>query len=334
MGEGRRLAQPAPHLRPVPVLRFDHPAGREDRVGGTGLPVRRLGSDAHRRGRRILLEGHGRAGCRARRPPRRSATRSRPGGRSDHHGPHSSRVRRCRADGAQQAQGRPGSARARDRAVRSAWPSRPGSCATRSSPSRTTLSCSRTPGSSSGSLGLVVGIGGSVLFFYFLNLVHRGAFRRGSREELIPYAFLLPGFSLIALFLLYPTVQTIIYSFANDDSTAWVGLDNYEAIFSMGDFWSDPAEQLPVDSHRPGGERGLRPRGRSARRQALPHGENVGEVDDFPPDGDQLRGRGDDLGTGLRLRTPQARPKPASSMRSVPRSAAIHSPGIRSKPRD
>jgi len=88
-----------------------------------------------------------------------------------------------------------------------------------------------------GLLGLIVGIGGSVVFFYFLNLCIEGFPSRFS-EGLIPYAFLLPGFSLIAVLLLYPTVQTIVYSFANKDSSAWVGLDNYRAIFGDGGFWS------------------------------------------------------------------------------------------------
>lgn len=88
-----------------------------------------------------------------------------------------------------------------------------------------------------GILGLVVGIGGSLLFFWFLNLCIEG-FPSRFAEGLIPYAFLLPGFCLIGIFLLYPTVQTIVYSFANNDSTAWVGLDNYTAIFSDSGFWS------------------------------------------------------------------------------------------------
>ncbi|GAA1733839.1 sugar ABC transporter permease [Brachybacterium phenoliresistens] len=88
-----------------------------------------------------------------------------------------------------------------------------------------------------GLLGLIVGIGGSVVFFYFLNLCIEGFPSRFS-EGLIPYAFLLPGFSLIAILLLYPTVQTIVYSFANKDSTAWVGLQNYQAIFGDAGFWS------------------------------------------------------------------------------------------------
>lgn len=88
-----------------------------------------------------------------------------------------------------------------------------------------------------GLLGLVVGIGGSILFFRFLNMCIEGLPSRFS-EGVIPYAFLLPGFALIALLLLYPTVQTIVYSFANDDSTAWTGLANYSAVLGSGAFWS------------------------------------------------------------------------------------------------
>lgn len=88
-----------------------------------------------------------------------------------------------------------------------------------------------------GVLGLVAGIGGAVVFFYFLNLCVEGLPARFA-EGLIPYAFLLPGFTLITIFLLYPTVQTLVYSFANADSTQWVGLENYRAIFTDSGFWS------------------------------------------------------------------------------------------------
>lgn len=88
-----------------------------------------------------------------------------------------------------------------------------------------------------GILGLLVGIGGSVLFFLFLNLCIEGFPSRLS-EGLIPYAFLLPAFTLIGVLLLYPTIQTIVYSFANQDSTEWAGLRNYQAIFGSSEFWS------------------------------------------------------------------------------------------------
>ena len=87
-----------------------------------------------------------------------------------------------------------------------------------------------------GALGLVVGIGGAVVFFRFLNMIIEGLPSRLG-EGLIPYAFLLPALSLLGLMLIYPTAQTVVYSFANDDSTDWAGLANYRAIFGSGEFW-------------------------------------------------------------------------------------------------
>src|SRR5690606_17152403 len=37
---------------------------------------------------------------------------------------------------------------------------------------------------------------------------------------------------------LFPTIQTINYSFANRDSTAYVGLQNYRQLFGESSFWS------------------------------------------------------------------------------------------------
>ncbi len=53
---------------------------------------------------------------------------------------------------------------------------------------------------------------------------------------MIPYAFLLPALGLLTAFLIYPTIQTIIYSFANRDSTAWVGLQNYADVLTDPEF--------------------------------------------------------------------------------------------------
>ncbi|MFB9731962.1 carbohydrate ABC transporter permease [Ornithinimicrobium kibberense] len=90
-----------------------------------------------------------------------------------------------------------------------------------------------------GALGLVVGVGGAAILFWFINVAVEALPRR-LEHGLIPYAFLLPGFSLIALMLLYPTIQTIHYSFANRDSTEyreppWA---NYTELFSSSAFWS------------------------------------------------------------------------------------------------
>lgn len=85
-------------------------------------------------------------------------------------------------------------------------------------------------------VGMVGGLAAAYLLFFFLNMFVDALPRRLARG-LIPYAFLLPGLGFITLMLIYPTVQTINYSFASNDSTRYVGLDNYRTIFSDSEFW-------------------------------------------------------------------------------------------------
>jgi alpha-glucoside transport system permease protein len=86
-----------------------------------------------------------------------------------------------------------------------------------------------------GGVAIVAGVGGAFGIFYFLNVFLEALPQRFS-GGLIPYAFVLPGLSLVVLILVYPTIQTIHYSFANSNSTAYVGLENYGAIFASGAF--------------------------------------------------------------------------------------------------
>lgn len=51
-------------------------------------------------------------------------------------------------------------------------------------------------------------------------------------EMLQTTAFLLPAVLLLALGLLYPAIRTVIESFRDRTSSEWVGLANYEAIFT------------------------------------------------------------------------------------------------------
>lgn len=85
-------------------------------------------------------------------------------------------------------------------------------------------------------VGMIAGLGGTALVFYFANVFVESLPQRLS-QGLIPYVFLLPAFGMITLMLLYPTVQTINYSFANNDSTRYVGFDNYREIFGNSQFW-------------------------------------------------------------------------------------------------
>jgi alpha-glucoside transport system permease protein len=84
-------------------------------------------------------------------------------------------------------------------------------------------------------LAVVAGVGGALVLYFVLNFL---AERLPGRWEdrLKPYFYLLPALLAIGVFLLYPAVQTVIYSFANSTSTSWVGLENYTELLSERDF--------------------------------------------------------------------------------------------------
>ncbi len=84
-------------------------------------------------------------------------------------------------------------------------------------------------------VAIVGGVGGAMLLFYFINQLVESLPLKLS-VKIIPYAFLLPAFGLLAAFLIFPTFQTIVYSFANEDSTAWVGFDNYTNVLTDPEF--------------------------------------------------------------------------------------------------
>ena len=84
---------------------------------------------------------------------------------------------------------------------------------------------------------ILAGVGGITLLYFVLNLLIERL--PGKWEHrLKPFAFVGPAVLVVGLFLVYPAVQTIVYSFANDDSTAFVGFDNYTELFSDSDFLS------------------------------------------------------------------------------------------------
>lgn len=86
-----------------------------------------------------------------------------------------------------------------------------------------------------GIVAIIVGVGGAAVLFWFLNMFVEGLPQKASLA-VIPYAYLLPGFGLMTLMLLYPALKTIHDSFANEDTTAYVGFANYTEIFGDEDF--------------------------------------------------------------------------------------------------
>ena len=84
-------------------------------------------------------------------------------------------------------------------------------------------------------LAIVGGVGGALLVFYVLNKLVEMLPQKWE-ERLKPYAFILPAVAAIGVFLIYPAVRTIILSFANATSTAWVGTKNYTDLLGSSDF--------------------------------------------------------------------------------------------------
>jgi alpha-glucoside transport system permease protein len=86
-------------------------------------------------------------------------------------------------------------------------------------------------------LTVLCGIGGALILYWLLNKLSE--LLPGKWEDRIkPYFYVLPALAAIGLYLVYPAYQTVVFSFANDDSTAWVGLKNYRDLLSSSDFHS------------------------------------------------------------------------------------------------
>jgi len=84
-------------------------------------------------------------------------------------------------------------------------------------------------------LAIVVGVGAALLLYYVLNMLVERLPDKWE-ERLKPYAFIGPAVVMIGIFLVYPAVRTFILSFANAQSTAWVGLENYTDLLGSSDF--------------------------------------------------------------------------------------------------
>jgi alpha-glucoside transport system permease protein len=84
-------------------------------------------------------------------------------------------------------------------------------------------------------LAIVGGVGGALLLYWLLNkFVER---LPGKWEDRVkPLVFVGPAVLVIGVFLIYPAVRTLVVSFANEDTTAWVGFSNYADLLGSSDF--------------------------------------------------------------------------------------------------
>jgi len=84
-------------------------------------------------------------------------------------------------------------------------------------------------------VSVIGGLAASFLVYLALNWVV-GRFNQKWNARLLPYVFIAPVLVLISLFLLYPAVRTIVLSFYDASGTRFLGLENYAALFTSGDF--------------------------------------------------------------------------------------------------
>jgi alpha-glucoside transport system permease protein len=76
-------------------------------------------------------------------------------------------------------------------------------------------------------VALVVGVAGVFALYWVMDFVADQLPERiGARVR--PWVFVGPALSVLALFLVWPTLRTIWLSFRDDDGEAFIGLDNYE----------------------------------------------------------------------------------------------------------
>ena len=84
-------------------------------------------------------------------------------------------------------------------------------------------------------LSVIAGIGAALAVFWLLNKI--AELLPGKWEERIkPLLYILPAFAAVALYLIYPTIVTVINSFEDPTSTSWVGLQNYKDLLTSKAF--------------------------------------------------------------------------------------------------
>src|SRR3954451_17420413 len=84
-------------------------------------------------------------------------------------------------------------------------------------------------------IAILGGIGGAIILFWLLNKLAESLPGRWE-DRVKPWMFAGPAILAIGAYLIFPALQTLQYSFANEDSTAYVGFKNYPSLLSDPSF--------------------------------------------------------------------------------------------------
>ncbi|MGV3759936.1 MAG: carbohydrate ABC transporter permease, partial [Actinomycetota bacterium] len=80
-------------------------------------------------------------------------------------------------------------------------------------------------------VAIALGVLGVFALFWLMDqIVDR--LPKGWRETVRPYVFVGPALVVLSVFLIYPVINTILLSFRDRRGDSWVGLDNFEFVFT------------------------------------------------------------------------------------------------------
>jgi alpha-glucoside transport system permease protein len=82
---------------------------------------------------------------------------------------------------------------------------------------------------------VIIGVGAAFVLYWVLNKLAE-LLPTTWEGRVKPYFYILPAYAAITLYLIYPAVQTVVYSFKDSSSTSWVGLDNYTNLLKQQGF--------------------------------------------------------------------------------------------------
>lgn len=84
-------------------------------------------------------------------------------------------------------------------------------------------------------LTVLAGIGIALAAYWLLNKL--AEILPGRWEDRIkPFLYILPAYAAITIYLIYPTILTLINSFKDQASVDWVGFDNYKELLTSSNF--------------------------------------------------------------------------------------------------
>ena len=82
---------------------------------------------------------------------------------------------------------------------------------------------------------VVIGVPGVLIAYIWATEQLLRIFPEGLKPRLRPWLWMAPALGFLGLFLVYPTIGTIIRSLQDKFGKQWVGIDNYSWFFGNDD---------------------------------------------------------------------------------------------------